>query len=217
MALVPSVEKKPATYDEFQTTLEPKYLDQARIELNEEDYRREPAIARMREFIAKHPRIQRCRTDAIFLLRFLRYKKFNVDLDNPMIERCTCVPLGQNSDGSLVCLIRLGSFDPDTFEPEQIVRLCTLTVDMYAYEEVYQVTGFTVVVDLHGMTMGHVGAMTLTKIKIMTNAMNNILGARIKRIHLIQLPKIAGTVVTIFSKALSSKLQRRIKISKQSY
>ncbi|KAL1379759.1 hypothetical protein pipiens_014669, partial [Culex pipiens pipiens] len=229
-----SVEKKPATYDVYESTLEPKYQERARLELNEESFRTEPAIARMREFIAKHPRIQRCRTDAIFLLRFLRYRKFNVeaacevlercltalqvspefftlDLENPMIERCMCVPLGQNSDGSMVFLIRVGSFDPATFEPEQVVRLNMLALETYVYDEVYQVTGITAVIDLHGMTLAHAGAITLPKLSVIIDSTHNYLGVRIQRIHLVRLPKIAATVVDLISKALSPKLQQRIK------
>ncbi|EDS26691.1 conserved hypothetical protein [Culex quinquefasciatus] len=181
MAPFLSVEKIPATYDQYQTTLEPKYLERARIEINEESFRREPAIARMREFIAKHPQIQRCRTDTIFLLRFLRYRKFNVeaacealeknltallvsrkffnvDLDNPIIKECLCVPLGPKSDGSLVFLMRLGSVDPATFLPEEVVSLNMIALETYGNLEVYQVTGVTPVIDLLGTTLGHVGA-----------------------------------------------------------
>ncbi|EDS40102.1 conserved hypothetical protein [Culex quinquefasciatus] len=235
MERVVNVEKKPATYDVYESTLEPKYQERARSELNEESFRIEPAIARMREFIAKHPQIQRCRTDAVFLLRFLRYRKFNVDaacevlercltalqvspefftldLENSMIERCMCVPLGQNSDGSMVFLIRVGSFDPATFEPEQVVRLNMLALETYVYDEVYQVTGITAVIDLHGMTLAHAGAITLPKLSVIMDSTHNYLGVRIQRIHLVRLPKIAATVVDLISKALSPKLQQRIKV-----
>lgn len=235
MASILSVEKNPATYDQYQTTLEPRYLEQARKEINEECFRREPAIARMREFIAKHPQIQRCRTDTIFLLRFLRYRKwnveaacealeryltalqvsrkfFNADLDNPLLKECLCVPLGPQSDGSLVFLMRLGSVDPATYLPEHVVNLNMLALETYANNEMYQVTGVTAVIDLLGTTLSHVGAMTFPKIKIMMDSVNQFMGARIKKIHIVHLLKLATPVVELCLKALPVKLQQRVKV-----
>ncbi|KAJ8688172.1 hypothetical protein QAD02_023967 [Eretmocerus hayati] len=59
----------------------------AKQELREDEATREHALEQMRDWIAKHPRIKRCRTDALFLLRFLRTKKFSVPLAQDMLER----------------------------------------------------------------------------------------------------------------------------------
>lgn len=59
----------------------------ARAELREDINTREQALEKFREWIAKHPSIKRCRTDAVFLLRFLRTKKFSLPLAEEMLER----------------------------------------------------------------------------------------------------------------------------------
>ena len=59
----------------------------ARVELREDDATREEALRQFRHWIQKHPNIRRCRTDAVFLLRFLRTKKFSVPMAEEMLER----------------------------------------------------------------------------------------------------------------------------------
>lgn len=59
----------------------------ARMELREDINTREQALEKFREWIQKHPAIKNCRTDAIFLLRFLRTKKFSLPLAEEMLER----------------------------------------------------------------------------------------------------------------------------------
>lgn len=59
----------------------------ARVELREDDAIREQALDQFRHWIQKHPAIKRCRTDAAFLLRFLRTKKFSVPMAEEMLER----------------------------------------------------------------------------------------------------------------------------------
>ncbi|EDS26689.1 conserved hypothetical protein [Culex quinquefasciatus] len=236
MDSVPGLEKRPSCYDEYRSSLEPKYRTMARDELHEDDYTREPALAQMREFIAKHPQIVRCRTDAIFLLRFLRFRKFNVvaacetlerflmvtqvarpffqvdpEAQEHLIKQRLIVPLGRNRQGNLVATIRFGQSDPKTITPEHLSSLASLLMETYIYEELYQVTGLVVVVDCAGATMAHFGAMTLPKLKIMMTATNDILAARVKQIHVVQLPKYAAVVADFCIAALSTKLQQRLK------
>ena len=59
----------------------------ARAELREDVNTREQTLEKLREWIAKHPTIKNCRTDAVFLLRFLRTKKFSLPLAEEMLER----------------------------------------------------------------------------------------------------------------------------------
>ena len=70
-----SVDKAPASYEKYVLNVSEKYKNIAENDLREDDNVRNPALKQMREWIAKHPHIKRCRTDASFLLRFLRPKK----------------------------------------------------------------------------------------------------------------------------------------------
>lgn len=238
MSRGPGLERKPDFYDEYQTTLDPKYQEMAREELHEDDFSRVPAIAQMREFIAKHPQIQRCRTDVIFLLRFLRFAKFNViaacdrlekyliagelhpefftkfdELDMKyLIETGAFVPIEKDREGRLVVLFRMGRCDPKVVTPERQCQLATILLETYLDTEIYQITGLVVVYDLRDTKMAHYGIWTLPKLKIIMDAVNQIVACRIKEIHIVQIPKFAAMIADFCVAALSPKLQQRIKV-----
>lgn len=71
----------------YKSTLDADTLETARLELREDDSTREQTLEQFRHWIGKHPAIKRCRTDAPFLLRFLRTKKFNLPMAQEMLER----------------------------------------------------------------------------------------------------------------------------------
>lgn len=73
--------------DVYKCSLSPKDQSIAKAELREDESTREHALEQFREWIAKHPSIKRCRTDSVFLLRFLRTKKFSLPLAQDMLER----------------------------------------------------------------------------------------------------------------------------------
>lgn len=73
-------------YDEYKTTLDADTLETARLELREDDNMREQALEQFRHWIEKHPAIKRCRTDSLFLLRFLRTKKFSLPMAQELLE-----------------------------------------------------------------------------------------------------------------------------------
>lgn len=238
MVSVPGVEKRPASYDSYKTTLDAKCLAVARQELHEDDHTREPALAQFREFIAKHPQIVRCRTDSLFLLRFLRRHKFNVLAACEMLERYletlqtasdffgkldpqtlaplirdrVMVPLGQDQQGRLLVTIRFGEFDPKTTTAEQLSQLIATVMETHLDQERFQVNGIVLIVDFLAATMAHFGIWTLPKLKLVMSATDDILAFRVKEIHLVQLPKFAAMVADFCIAALSPKLQQRIRV-----
>lgn len=72
---------------EYECSLSPETKTAARTELREDEKTREHALQQLRHWVLKHPTIKNCRTDAVFLLRFLRTKKFSVPLAQDMLER----------------------------------------------------------------------------------------------------------------------------------
>lgn len=240
MVSVPGIEKRPASYDQYKTTLDAKCLEVARHELHEDDHTREQALTQFREFIAKHPQIVRCRTDSLFLLRFLRRHKFSVlsacemlekfleviqvapdffgNLDpqtmSPLIQERIMVPLGQDQQGRLLITIRFGEFDPKTTTPEQLSQLIATLMETYLDQESVQVNGIVIIVDFFAASMAHFGIWTLPKLKLVMSATDDILAFRVKEIHLVQLPKFAAMVVDFCIAALSPKLQQRIRFHK---
>ncbi|XP_074646710.1 alpha-tocopherol transfer protein-like [Tubulanus polymorphus] len=78
------------TYAPYICTLDDAALAKAKKELNEVPKEREGQIAKLRELILKKPGIT-CRTDAKFLIRFLRRSKFSVIAAQKMIENFVIV------------------------------------------------------------------------------------------------------------------------------
>ncbi|OXU31538.1 hypothetical protein TSAR_013254 [Trichomalopsis sarcophagae] len=73
--------------DAYKCSLSSQAQAIAKRELREDEATREHALEQFRDWIQKHPSIKNCRTDAVFLLRFLRTKKFSLPLAQEMLER----------------------------------------------------------------------------------------------------------------------------------
>lgn len=72
---------------DYKCSLGPDAQAVARTVLREDEATREQALEQFRDWILKHPTIKRCRTDPLFLLKFLRTKKFSVPMAQDMLER----------------------------------------------------------------------------------------------------------------------------------
>lgn len=73
----PNLEKVPEEYDPYQCNLSPKFKEMATEDLREDDTIRAQALAQMREWIAKHPHIKKCRTGkSRFLLVWVSINDF---------------------------------------------------------------------------------------------------------------------------------------------
>ncbi|XP_055608997.1 clavesin-1-like isoform X5 [Uranotaenia lowii] len=226
--------------EEYHCSLEPEDLKVAREELNEYDHVRDQAMEQMREYIAKHPQFRNCWTEPLFLLRFLRYRKFNVVaaceflekwligrveardfcvVDNPdgltqLIDQAMIVPLGKDSQNRVVTVIRCGHYDPALTTPEQVTQLGTLAVEVFADDERFQVHGLIAILDLGEFSMAHLGRWTFTKLKTVMTAARDILPFRVKEVHLVRMPIYLTSAVDFCLNILSSKLQFRVKFHK---
>lgn len=79
--------KSTTPVDKYVCTLSQDLLQQAEEDLEETEEKRQRGIKELREWILKNPRIEKCRMDANFLLRFLRYHKYAMKLVKESIER----------------------------------------------------------------------------------------------------------------------------------
>lgn len=73
--------------DEYVFTLSKELEELAEKELGETEQVRNNAIKELRDWTMKNPRILKTRLDAIWLLRFLRFKKFDIGLAKEALER----------------------------------------------------------------------------------------------------------------------------------
>ncbi|XP_058059863.1 retinaldehyde-binding protein 1-like [Anopheles bellator] len=234
------VDKCPAEYAPYRTTLDESDLRLAKDELREDDDIRQPSIAQMRQFIAKHPQIVRCRTDPVFLLRFLRFTKFNVaeacailerllalvmrsrdaygELADPlhpsvvrMLDLAAIVPLGYDERKRMVVLCRVGALDPKTTTSLLQMKLGGLIVGTCQEYERIQVHGLVVIMDFSGMSMAHVGMWSLSDVRLMAEYVNELIAMRVKEVHMTQVPKFAWLLLDLFLPLLSAKMKERFK------
>ncbi|CAO1439552.1 unnamed protein product [Diamesa serratosioi] len=97
--------------DEYVFTLSKELEELAEKELGETEQVRNNAIKELRDWTMKNPRIIKTRLDAVWLLRFLRFKKFDIALAKEAIER--------------YLIFRQGSYGKDWFEHLDILRPST--------------------------------------------------------------------------------------------
>lgn len=183
-------------YDPYVCTLDSHFRQIAKDELREDDNIRTQALAQFREWIAKHPNIRRCRTDAVFLLRFLRVKKFslqpacemlekyltirqlypqwfrNLDIEDKALEEIIdsgyVVPLPERDEHGRQLILTCGAkFDPYRFTSSQMARAHSLVTEALLDDEVSQVAGYSHINDEEGLSMGLLSLWSLTDVRAM--------------------------------------------------
>ncbi|XP_076669057.1 clavesin-2 isoform X2 [Andrena cerasifolii] len=229
--------------DDYGRTLSEDTRTIARVELREDDTTKDQALDQFRCWIQKHPAIKRCRTDAPFLLRFLRTKKFslpmaeemleryltirqlypnwfqNLDIEDPDIEAIIdagyLIPLVERDrHGRRVILSCAGRFDPYKYTSAQMARAHSLVVEGLMDDEENQVRGYTHINDESGLTMGHLSAWSLTDIRNMLRCIQNSTPIRHKETHFVNIPSCANKIIEFAVSLLNEKLRARISVHK---
>lgn len=235
------VEKCPKQFDEYRTTLSKTYLEMAKEQLREDDTLREQALEAMRTWIAKHPYIRRCRTDSLFLLRFLRQRKFSIPLACETLERYLAMrqtfphwfqnlnpeqedmrdlaadgvfqALGFDSKGRIVILIKSRNFNVEKYTLLHLIRYLHMYMEILSCDERIQVAGIVLIVDCFETTMMHFTLFNLSDMKNMMPYINHLLPVRCKEIHVLRLPKMSVTLVDILFTFVSAKIKHRFFVS----
>ncbi|XP_015375739.1 PREDICTED: clavesin-1-like [Diuraphis noxia] len=166
----------------------------AKQELREDDVIRTHSLRAMRNWIRKHPDIVNCRTDAPFLLRFLRTKKFSIPMAQDMLERYLVirqlypqwfskldvddpvisdildsgylVPLpGRDEFGRCVMFSCAGRFDPYKYTSADMARVHALIGESLMDDPENQIKGYSYVNDESGLLMGHMTLWSFSDLK----------------------------------------------------
>ncbi|KXJ75161.1 hypothetical protein RP20_CCG012215 [Aedes albopictus] len=233
-----SVAKSPPSYEPYRFELSDKFRQLALEELREDDDIRQQSLTQMREWIAKHPYIRKCRTDAPFLLRFLRFRKFSVPQAQEALERYLAlrqtfpewfqkldprdsvmrIPikdevftvLGRDEVGRTVVFIRYGLFDAEKLTPMAMFRYTMMFIEVLLDNEEVQIGGFRVWVDYTESVMKHYGMWGIGDLKLLMDAVNKTMPIRIREIQGAKLPKFAITIANLLLSFASSKLRDRV-------
>ncbi|XP_050075131.1 alpha-tocopherol transfer protein-like [Anopheles maculipalpis] len=234
-----SVDKCPKVYEEYKFTLPDLYREVAKEELREDEVVREKALAEMRHWIAENPYIFKCRTDAKFLLRFLRFRQFSVPLACEALERYLTVRelfpswfknldcsepimkeilendpftyLGQDGAGRAVFLARFGRFHGDKHSAIHDSRVMALVLETVLEWEEFQIGGCQVFIDYRDSTLSSFEKWSLSELKIIMDVYSRSYPVRYSEIHAAKLPKFAVPVITSVLSFTNPKLREKIR------
>ncbi|EDS26685.1 conserved hypothetical protein [Culex quinquefasciatus] len=232
------VDKKPSNFEPYRFTLSAKFEQLARDELREEPEIREQSLTQLRDWIAKHPYIRKCRTDAVFLLRFLRFRKFSVPQAQAAIERYLAMRqtfpdwfqkldstedsmletvddepmtvVGRDEAGRTLVWIRFGRFNVEKLNPIAIFRYLMIFLEVLLDDEEVQVGGFRVWADYTDSTLKHYGMWGISDLKLLMDAVNRSMPIRIREIHAVKLPKFAVAIANVLLSFATPKFKERI-------
>ncbi|KAH0535830.1 clavesin-1-like [Cotesia glomerata] len=228
---------------EYKCTLSKETQAIALAELREDENMRNQALEQFRAWILKHPSIKRCRTDSLFLLRFLRTKKFslpmaqdmlvrylqakqlypewfqNLDFDDPVMQEIIdsgfVVPsLEKDKHGRQVIFSFYNRIDPSKYGSKEITRLFALTFEMFMDDEENQVRGYKHATDASGVNLAHMTAWSLTDIRIVFRWLQNSTPMRHREMCFIGIPSFAFKVFEFTLSLMSEKLRSRTSIFK---
>ncbi|XP_067648048.1 clavesin-2, partial [Eurosta solidaginis] len=230
-------------FDPYICSLSPEMKIVAKEELHEDDNIRRQALKQLREWISKHKCIKRCRTDSLFLLRFLRTKKFSVpeacklleryltirqlfpqwfsslDITDPEVNEIFdngyLVPLPQRDEnGRQIILSVAKNFDPYKYTSIQMARVHSLICEALLDDEESQVAGYVYINDESGISMGFSSLWSLSDLRNMIKCIQNSTPMRHKETHFINIPQFATRIIEFVVSLLSAKLKDRIFIHK---
>ncbi|KAF5275221.1 hypothetical protein FQR65_LT04255 [Abscondita terminalis] len=223
--------------EEYVCTLSENLKKTALDELREDDSSRQQSLDQMREWISKHPSIKTCRTDAQFLLRFLRTKKFSVPLACEMLERYLTirqlypqwfrnldsedndltelvnsgylVPLLEKHKGRTVIFTCAEKFDPYKFTAANMIRMHSLIAESLMDDEENQINGYVYINDVGGFQMGHISLWSLKDVRNVVRCVQNSSPMRHKESHFVNVSPHAAKLVEFSLSILSEKLKNR--------
>ncbi|XP_062549660.1 clavesin-2-like [Armigeres subalbatus] len=233
-----SVEKCPKEYPSYRCSLSEREQKQAKEQLGEDDFVRDQTLQKMREWIAFHPHIQKCRTDSIFLLRFLRARKFNLTEACETLERYLsmrqvfriwfenldpedkymkqllaaegALPLGIDNRGRMVGLVKVRNFDATKYTCHHLGRFTHMALEAFYDDEQVQIGGGVAVIDCQDATMAHFTLFKLSDIRNFMECLKYALPVRVQEVHLIGLPRIGAAIGDLILNFASAEMKRRI-------
>lgn len=177
--------------------------------------------------------------DSVFLLRFLRTKKFsvpiacemlekyltirelypqwfrNLDIEDPAIEEIIdsgyLVPLLERDEhGRLVYLSCAGKFDAYKYTSAQMARTHSLVSEAMFDDEESQVAGYSYINDESGLNMGHISLWSFVDLRNIMRCIQDSTPVRHKETHFVNVPSYAVKVIEFVKSLLTEKLRNRI-------
>ncbi|XP_059145950.1 alpha-tocopherol transfer protein-like [Physella acuta] len=224
------------TEEKYKCPLDEQALRVAMEELNEDPSTRHIEVKTLRQRLEKYPGL-RARTDTVFLLRFLRARKFDQELTFQLIlnyyttrrddrevfkdlkpicvrhvfESGYTTPLGiRDRKGASVVLEKPGKWDYSRFSELDLIKADCITIRKITEEETTQVYGITLIIDYTGFTLSHLAHTSPSFARRMCRLWQDVFPARLKAVHIVNEPASYGNIFGLFKPFLKQKLLDRI-------
>ncbi|XP_058836393.1 clavesin-2-like [Topomyia yanbarensis] len=236
---IPSVEKTPNKYDDRIPDMGEFYKKKIEEQLRENDNLRVQGLQQLRDWIAKHPHIRKCRTDSQFLLRFLRSKKYSInnatetlerylvcralhpawftllDIEDPdinaLFEAGYLFPmLERDSKGRTLIFNETAQMDPTRFTAAHVVRLHALIIESLSDMPEVQCAGLVVIYDVSGLTLAQLSLVSLREIKLLAQHLSKAMAISFQEMHFVNAPGAALTIANFALQMLSDKMRERV-------
>ncbi|XP_012279299.1 alpha-tocopherol transfer protein-like isoform X3 [Orussus abietinus] len=213
----------------------------AKDELREDKNTRDQALEQVRNWIKMNPRIENCRLDSKFILKFLRSKKFNVPMTQEAIERYLllrhvyhpafnnldivddtmeellalgylfAVP-GRDKKGRRVIVARPGVFDPYKYTNADMCKIHAITYEALMEDEESQIRGFVHFADGAGVSFPHLTLFTPREaVRIVKNGERTV-PMRHKEVHAINAHPSLKFALDFGMSLISEKIRNRVKV-----
>ncbi|ALC40451.1 CG12926 [Drosophila busckii] len=213
----------------------------AQQELGEVPERIEEDINMLRAWISKQPHLS-ARQDAQFLVAFLRGCKYSIEktkhkLDNFYAMRGAVPELYKNRfvgekqlaifktgcllrlpkpltiDGPRIHISRYAQYDAAKYSIAEVMQVNTMLGEIQIREDDNaMVSGFVEIIDMKGVTAGHMFQFDVVLIKKLAVLGDKALPYRPKGFHFINAPATAETAMSIAKSLMSEKIRKRFHI-----
>ncbi|XP_055532198.1 clavesin-2 [Wyeomyia smithii] len=216
-------------------------MNVARKELREDKAIREQSLEQMREWIRQNQDIENVRTDDLFLLRFLRTKKFSVfmaeqmllkylnlrrlqmhmvhDLDflSPKLNKLInngymlASPI-RDKNGRRLILGFASLFDPSEHDSTEMSRVHSITYETLLEDPQNQILGFVHIGDFKGITTAHISSWNPTDFLRMLRWGEQSIPMRHKEVHFVNVPSAVKYVIEAGKAIISKKMKERLQV-----
>lgn len=226
----------PEKNEDEDVLLPPDLREIAEKELNETPERRRAGLQQLRQLLNDHADLQ-SRTDSLFLLRFLRVRKFNVPeafrliqnyyrirLENtelfkdlhPSAQKhlfdLQCQSFLQDTDaqGRKVFVLRIGKWKPGVCMLDDMFRPNILTWEHIIEDPRAQVLGIVALIDLKGGSMKHVRCMTPAHAFKVVQVVQDCFPIRLRGFHVVRQPLFFKPLFQLLKPFLKKKFVDRM-------
>lgn len=207
-------------------------------QLGEDARKKDLCLEKLRNLIQDEPNLY-SRMDDEFLLRFLRTKKFKVDValrtirnyyrhrrESPEIFqglrpsklRHVYQANGQmrlahrDPEGRPIFVLRIGCWKPCEYDYYQLRKANMLCLEDICLDPAVQVNGLVCILDCRGWGLQHLLAFPISQVRKTIDLLQDCLPARFKAVHVVYQPSVFNVFFSLAKPFLTSKNINRILI-----